>query len=351
VSDPSSVINATPSAGTAAAPGVDHPTVAVTGATGTFASGLVPLLADDPRVAGVVGVARHRDGGTGLDRRAEYRHGDVRDADSLTAAFHGADVVVHLAYDITGTTNPGAVHTVNEEGVRSAFRAAVAAGARRFVYASSLAAYGFSPRHPIGIPESHPLGVDDRFFYAREKARSERVLAEESAHHPDVEVHVIRPCGVVGPHLAGAKLPLPGPLAALGRGLLTAARSYARLGLPLAVPAFPLQLVHHDDVGAALQRCALGDGPAGAYNVAGDEPVTLAQLARDLGARVLELPEEAAEVPSRAVTALPLPLPLPLQWIAATTYPLIMDTTRAKEELGWRPRFTGLGAWRETVRR
>jgi nucleoside-diphosphate-sugar epimerase len=335
------------SAGTASAPAADRVTVAVTGATGTFATGLVPLLVDDPRVTGVIGVSRHPDGGYGTDG-VEHRRGDVRDEDTLVPAFRGADVVVHLAYDITGTTNRGSVGTANTDGVRAAFRAAVAAGARRFVYASSLAAYGFSPDLPIGIPESHPLGVDDRFFYAREKARSEQLLAQESAHHPEVEVHVLRPCGVVGPNLVGGKLPLPGPLSALGQVLGTVARQYTRLGLPLAVPAFPLQLVHHDDVGVALHRSALGDGPAGAYNIAGDGVVTLAELARETGARVLELPEEVAEVPSRAVMS--LPLPLPLQWTAATTYPLIMDTTRAKEVLGWRPRFTGLGAWRATVR-
>lgn len=325
----------------------DRLTIAVTGATGTFGSGLLPLLAEDPRVGDVVGVSRHPDSGSGLGHGAVYRRGDVLDEESLTSAFTGADVVVHLAYDIVGATNPGAVESVNQEGVRNAFRAAVAAGARRFVYASSLGAYGFSAHHPPRIPESNPLAVDDPFFYARDKARSEQMLADESAAHPEVEVHVLRPCGVVGPDLAGAKLPLPGPLAALGRGLLGVARRYARLGLPLAVPAFPLQLVHHDDVGHALARCALGEGPAGVYNIAGDGPVTLAELARELGATVLELPAEVAEVPSRAAMA--LPLPLPLQWVAATTYPAIMDTTRAKEELGWRPRYTGIGAWRDTV--
>ncbi|MEJ2890418.1 NAD-dependent epimerase/dehydratase family protein [Actinomycetospora aeridis] len=323
-------------------------TVAVTGATGTFGSSLVPLLHDDTRVDGVVGVSRHPDSGTGLDDRVEFRRGDVGDPGSLATTFRGADVVVHLAYDVSGTTNPGATRTVNEDGVRNAFRAAVDAGARRFVYASSLAAYGFSADHPPHIPESHPLAVDDPFFYARDKARSEQLLAAESADHLDVEVHVLRPCGVVGPALAGAKLPLPGPLAALGRGLLAGARQYARLGLPLAVPAFPLQLVHQDDVGHALARCALGEGPAGPYNIAGDGSVTLADLVRELGATVLELPAEVAEIPSRAAMA--LPLPQPAQWVAATTHPAIMDTTRAKEELGWRPRFTGTGAWRDTVR-
>lgn len=328
-------------------PTTDRVTVAVTGPTGTFGTALVPLLAEDARVDGVIGVSRHPDSGSGLDRRVEYRRGDVRDPATLAPALRGADVVVHLAYDVTGTTNPGTVHTTNENGVRSAFRAAVDAGARRFVHASSLAAYGFGADHPVAVPESHPLGVDDRFFYARDKARSEQVLAEESAGHPDVEVHVVRPCVVVGPDLVGAKL--PGPLAVLGGWLGTAARTYARLGLPLAVPAFPLQLVHQDDVGRALQRCALGDGPPGPYNIAGDGTVTVAELTRELGARVVELPAAVAELPSRAVMS--LPLPNPLQWVAATTHPSIMDTTRAKEELGWRPRFTSLGAWRDTVGR
>ena len=36
----------------------------------------------------------------------EYRQGDVRDEETLREAFAGADVVVHLAFMITGAGSP-----------------------------------------------------------------------------------------------------------------------------------------------------------------------------------------------------------------------------------------------------
>jgi uncharacterized protein YbjT (DUF2867 family) len=67
-------------------------TVAVTGPTGTFGSGLVPLLQDDPRVARIVGIARRPF--DPLERgwtKMEYRCGDVRDPAALRDAVADAD--------------------------------------------------------------------------------------------------------------------------------------------------------------------------------------------------------------------------------------------------------------------
>jgi nucleoside-diphosphate-sugar epimerase len=36
--------------------------------------------------------------------------------------------------------------------------------------------------------------------------------------------------------------------------------------------------------------------------------------------------------------------------VEAAGHPAIMDTTKAREELGWRPRYTGLEALRATLR-
>ena len=90
-------------------------TVAVTGPTGTFGSGLLPLLEADDRVAEVVGIARRPfDPAEHGWRKLTYRQGDVRDPGSLEDAFAGAEVVVHLAFlvastaprDVTGGVRP-----------------------------------------------------------------------------------------------------------------------------------------------------------------------------------------------------------------------------------------------------
>src|SRR4051794_41620875 len=118
-------------------------TVAITGPTGTFGSGLIPLLQDDDRVSRMVGIARRPfDPAERGWTKMEYRQGDVRDADALREAFDGADVVVHLAFLITGNASREATRAINVDGTLNAFRAAAGMRARRFVYASSVAADG-----------------------------------------------------------------------------------------------------------------------------------------------------------------------------------------------------------------
>ena len=132
-------------------------TVAVTGPTGTFGFGLMPLLQADPRIDRIVGIARRPfDPSAHGWSKLEYRRGDVRDPEALRGAFEGADVVVHLAFMITGTASRQTIREINVEGTLSAFAAAAEARAKRFVYASSVAAYGFHPDNPVGMTEDWP---------------------------------------------------------------------------------------------------------------------------------------------------------------------------------------------------
>jgi nucleoside-diphosphate-sugar epimerase len=322
-------------------------TVAVTGPTGTFGFGLLPLLEKDDRVSAVVGIARRPfDPGVHGWHKMEYRRGDVRDADALASAFEGADVVVHLAFLIVGGRRE-VTRAVNVEGTVNAFRAAAAAGVRRFVYASSVAAYGFHADNPVGIREDWPTRPADRLFYAQEKAEIEDLLQREADRHPEVDLYVLRPHIVLGPHAVGAKVPLPAPVEGLGRGLARAA-THLPLRVPALVPDLPVQFVHEDDVGTALQGCVVAAGPPGAYNIAGDGVLSTLDVARELGFRPVPLPGAPAQVAARALSRLPL-LPTPAQWVEAVSHPAVMDTGRAKTQLGWTPRYTALEALRDTL--
>ena len=325
-------------------------TVAVTGPTGTFGFGLIPLLQADDRAARVVGIARRPfDPASYGWTKMAYRRGDVRDPAALRVAFGGADVVVHLAFLITGTASRAAIRAVNVDGTLNAFRAAAAVGARRLVYASSVAAYGFHADNPVGMTERWPVRPAARLFYAQEKAELEQLLTAEAARSGGPALYLLRPPVVVGPHTLGAKDLLPGPLAPLGRAL---ASRVGRLPVPVPVlvPALPLQLVHEDDVGRALLQCVVAAGPPGAYNIAADGILTATDIARELGMLPLPLPAAPAHAAARALAALPF-LPPAAQWVEAASHPAIMDTTRAKQELGWKPRFTALQALRDTLRR
>jgi nucleoside-diphosphate-sugar epimerase len=324
-------------------------TVAVTGPTGTFGYGLVPHLQADDRIARVIGIARRpfdpaREGWS----KMTYRQGDVRDPEALEEAFAGADVVIHLAFMITGNAPRETIRAINVEGTLNAFRAAAAAGAKRFVYASSVAAYGFHRDNPVGMDEDWPARPADHLFYAQEKAEIERLLDEESTAHPELDLYLLRPPVVLGPHTMGAKDVLPKPLAPIGRrlgGLL------GRMPVPLPVlaPPLPMQFIHEDDVGQAFLLCAVAAGPPGVYNITGDGTLTAGEVAKELGFTPVPVPGGPVQSLARSVAALPFAPPV-AEWAEAASHPAIMDASRAKKRLGWKPRYSSVEALRDTLR-
>ena len=223
-----------------------------------------------------------------------YREGDVRDPEALQAAFAGADVVVHLAFMITGRAPRATIRAINVEGTLNTFRAAAAAGVTRFVYASSVAAYGFGRDNPVGMTEDWPTRPAEHLFYAREKAEIEERLAAAAAEHPSLGLYVLRPPVVLGPHSVGAKSFVPAPRAARS-ARSRASRCALPLRAPVLVPRCELQLIHEDDVGEALRLCVLGAGPPGAYNIAGDGVLTVADIARELGFLPVAVPRAPAQ--------------------------------------------------------
>ena len=148
----------------------------------------------------------------------------------------------------------------------------------------------------------------------------------------------------------GAKDILPAAVAAAAQRMLGLA---SRLPVPLPVPApdLPMQFIHEDDVGQALLRCVVADGPPGAYNIAGDGVLTVADVARELGLTPVPVPAALARGAAKAAALLPsLPfVPPAAEWVEAATHPAIMDTTKARRELGWRPKYTALEALRDTL--
>ena len=201
---------------------------------------------------------------------------------------------------IAGAAARSTIREVNVEGTLNALRAASAAGASRFVFASSVAAYGFHDDNPVGMTEDWPVRPASRLFYAREKAELERLLADEADRHPGLDLFVLRPSIVLGPHTVGAKGGLAGALNAL---VLRLSAGLARLpaGPPVPVPRLPVQFVHEDDVGQALLLCIVGAGPPGAYNIAGDGVLSTVDVVRELGFTAVWAPDLLARAPARHV--------------------------------------------------
>jgi nucleoside-diphosphate-sugar epimerase len=309
-------------------------TVAVTGPTGDIGRALLRRLERDTRVGKVLGMARRPfdPASMGLTK-AEYRRGDVLDPEAVRRLVAAADVVVHLAFVIVGGREE--TRSVNLEGSGNVFRAvAGAARVRRLVYTSSVAAYGFDGGSPQPLTEDAPVRGTDAFYYSAQKAELEATLRASLDGSP-VDAYVFRPCIVAG----GDAMAMIEAIPALVRRL--------PLKPVLPDPGVPFQLVHQDDVASALAAAVAGDGPPGTYNLAGPGTLTAGDLARALGWPTVPIPRVAAAVAAET-TRLPL-VPAKLEWLNAVRVPVVMDTTAARERLGWEPRHDARTVLEQTV--
>ncbi|MBA2521944.1 MAG: NAD-dependent epimerase/dehydratase family protein, partial [Solirubrobacterales bacterium] len=245
--------------------------------------------------------------------------------------------------------DPEEARTINLEGSRNVFEAAVAAKAKRLVYTSSVAAYGFHRDNPQPLTEDVPPRGSEGFYYSAHKAELERVLGETVAG-TGVDAYVFRPCIVAG---AGATtlidtmvgtLPIYGQLR-LARRVLD---QIPFLGPILPDPGVDFQLVHTDDVASALVAAVEGRGKAGRYNLAGPGAMSVSKMARSLGWLAVPVPGAAVATLDELLGRLP-GMPAEAAWLTAFRVPTLMNTSRARSELGWEPKWDAESTLRETI--
>jgi UDP-glucose 4-epimerase len=324
-------------------------TVAVTGPTGEIGKPFVAALEREARVGRVLGMARRafEPADYGWEK-VEYRQGDILDRDAVADLVADADVVVHLAFIIVA--GRGESREINLTGSRNVFEAAAAAGAKRLVYTSSVAAYGFHGDASDLLTEDVPARGTERHPYSAQKAEVERAL-DAALSGSATGSYVFRPCIVAGPE---ARLLIESiPMISLPRRAPGPARELIGrvpgLRPVLPDPGVPFQLVHHDDVAAALCSAVVGDGLPGIYNLAGPGRLTVSDVADELGWHSVPVPKVAVDATAEAVARLPL-MPDQAYWIEAVRQPVLMDTSHARKGLGWEPRHGAQQTLRETVR-
>jgi nucleoside-diphosphate-sugar epimerase len=287
------------------------------------------LLAEDPDIASVVGLARRlpeeRPPGTqwsAVDLASEQA--------DLVREFEGADAVVHLAWAFQPTHDPATTWRTNVLGGIRVFEAVAAAGVPALVHASSVGAYSPGPKDRA-VDESWPTHGWPDAAYTREKAYLERALDAFEYRHPEVRVVRMRPAFLFKRESAseqrrifGGKF-LPGPLA----------KPETLPFLP-DVPGLRVQALHTDDAAHAY-RLAVHTQVRGAFNLAAEPAVDAEVLGELLGVRrQVRLPRTAVRSAVAAAWGLRLLPASPHLFDAVLRLPL-MDCTRARVELGWRP--------------
>jgi UDP-glucose 4-epimerase len=319
--------------------------IVVTGASGNVGTGVLRRLAADLPDVPVVAVCRRVPPAVppydGVRWLAVDLSSDLA-RPRLEQAFRGASAVVHLAWAIQPVRAANRMRRTNVDGTATVLRAARAAGVRHLIHASSLGAY--APGAPAPVDETWPDSGQRTSAYSVQKVLVERMLDHFERENPDIGVARIRPTLVVQ-RLAASEIKglFLGPLVvrpaleALRRGLL---------------PVFPLpaglalQFVHADDVGDAVVRI-LERRSTGVFNLAADA-LDVRQLADIVGARPLEVSPDGMRAVVQVLFALHALAASPGWFDVATRTPL-MDTARARDELGWTPRHSSTECGRELL--
>jgi UDP-glucose 4-epimerase len=313
--------------------------VVVVGATGNVGTSLLRSLADDPDVDSVLGLARRSPGMR--FPKTQWGTVDVARSTDLADRFAGADAVVHLAWLIQPGRDLETLHATNVEGSRRVFRAAVDAGVPALVYASSVGAYAPGPKDRA-VDESWPTTGLETSTYARHKAEVERILDRIEEEAPSLRSVRLRP-GLIFKRDAASEI----------RRLFAGPFLPSRLVRPGLIPAVPddprlvFQAVHSLDAGEAYRLAVKGD-VRGAFNIAAEPVLDPPQLAGMLGARRVRVPGKALRAGAAVSWRLRLQ-PSEPGWVDMALNVPIMDCSRAREELGWRPRHTSVEAFRELL--
>jgi nucleoside-diphosphate-sugar epimerase len=304
--------------------GVTGKNIFVTGSTGFVGRSLCELLLKDFNVSGSVWIAESsKNLPAGVQAAPVESIGPDTDWSNALA---GIDIVIHLAarvhvMDETSEDPLIAYRQVNVAGTENLARQAAAHGVRRLVFLSSVKVHG--EECDVSYSEKSRLTPQDP--YGISKLEAENILRKIAAE-TELEVVIIRPPLVYGPGVKANFLRL---LRMVARGV----------PLPLASITNARSLVYLGNLIDAIITCATHPQASGqTYLISDGEDVSTPMLIRQMAA--------ALNRPARLI-----PFPPSLMRLAGKVTgkkmavdrllgSLLVDSSKIRRELGWKPPFT-----------
>jgi nucleoside-diphosphate-sugar epimerase len=258
--------------------------------------------------------------------------GDIRHPETVRAALHGVDIVVHAAAALPLCSRED-IFTTEVDGTRIVLDEAQRAGLPRVIHISTTAVYG--------IPDHHPLVETDLMHgvgpYGEAKVLAEGVCAE--FRQKGLCVPILRPKSFIGPERLGV-FALLYEWARDGKNFPILGRGDNRY-----------QFLDVEDLCEAIWRCATLPPQVvnDTFNIGAREfgtPRTDFQAVLDdagHGRRVISLPEGPAVLALRVLERLGFS-PL-YQWIYETVgKESFVSIAKAEERLGFAPKYANRDA-------
>jgi len=291
------------------------------------------------RLGRIVARRLHHDLGwriVGLDRRAmsgrpkdiEHHLVDLR-SKKARDVFRTGDVkaLVHMGVMHDPRAGEAEHHSWNVQGTARLLDACATYGVPKVIVLSSANVYGPRPDNPQFLTEDAPLMAGQHFPAIRDLIEVDMLASSFFWKQQECETVILRPVHILG-------------------GVHNAPSNYLRLPyVPTLLGFDPMvQVIHEDDVVDAI-CCALKPGTRGIFNVVGPGEVPLSTILHELGRKTIPVPHPLAMPLLTALwrgklTSFPVPE------LDHIRYVCMVDGTRARETLGFRPKHS----LKETIR-
>jgi nucleoside-diphosphate-sugar epimerase len=307
------------------------PTSLITGAAGLLGQCLIERLAPRRETLRLLDMAHLP---TPLPQH-EFVHVDMRDASAVAAACRDVEVIYHLAAGQRmkpqfSAMSEQAIFDMNLAAVQNVLAGARAAGVRKVVHISSSGIYGIPTTNPV--TEAHPqrpLGA-----YGRSKIAAETACRE--ALEAGLDLTVMRPMSLFGPGMTGVFL-LLFDWVRLGKNVYLLGSGHNRV-----------QMVSAYDVADACILATERPESRGAFlNLGAAEVPSVREQVKALiahagtGSRLIAFPAALVRNAGRALNLVKLSPIVPEHYLLADST-FVLDITRARDLLGWAPRFTNV---------
>jgi len=259
--------------------------------------------------------------------------GDIADRYSMREAMSGADWVVHAAADLDFGASEERMRRVNVEGSENVASLAFKLGVPRFLSVSSVAFFGGSPADGSLATEEAPVQQPFPSLYSATKHSGE--LAIRAWGKRGLRVNTVFPSLVYGPP-----------------GKKSGSNFFLRQIVKRRVPALVggdrrVSWVHLDDLVEGLIAVIEKAPPGRDYLMTGD--VTTVRGLVERVCRLARVPLPRLSLPvglARFGLAVAAPVfrlrghrpPIPPEQLESLARHWAFDDTRARTELGWRPR-------------
>lgn len=311
--------------GRAAPPRRPQKKVVITGIAGRLGRLLARRLHHDGRWR-VVGIDRRPF--LGKPKDIDHAQVDIR-SKKARDVFRAGDVagLVHMGVLHDPRASEEEHHSWNIGGTMKLLEYCLLYRVPKVIVLSSANVYGPRPDNAQFLTEDAPLMGSQEFPAIRDLIEVDHLASSFFWKAREIETVILRPV-----HILGA--------------VRNAPSNYLRLKVVPTLLGFDpmVQVIHELDVVEAIV-CALRQGVRGIFNVTGPGELPLSAILRELDRKVLRFPHPLARP---VLTAL---------WKAgATSFPVpeldhirfvcMVDGSRARDELGFRPRFS----LKETIR-